>query len=98
MAEISLITNNVPEPRGVAPSLRHHGEHLRPSVIVSEQLDTRFPIVAEREAFVRDNIPVGYFGKPHDLAVLVALLASPLGRYITGEAISVDGGLHRFAF
>ena len=69
-----------------------------PGVIVSEQLDKRFPIVAEREAFVRNNIPVGYFGEPRDLAVLVALLASPLGRYITGEVISVDGGLHRFAF
>ena len=69
-----------------------------PGVIISEQLDKRFPIVAEREAFIARNIPVGYFGEPKDLAVLVALLASPLGRYINGETMAVDGGLHRFAF
>ena len=69
-----------------------------PGVIISEQLDKRFPIVAEREAFITRNIPMGYFGEPKDLAVLVALLASPLGRYINGETMAVDGGLHRFAF
>jgi 3-oxoacyl-[acyl-carrier protein] reductase len=71
---------------------------IGPGVIASEQLDRRFPIAAEREAFVRNNIPVGYIGEPRDLAVLVALLASPLGRYISGEVIAVDGGLHRFGF
>ena len=71
---------------------------IGPGVIVSEQLDTRFPTVADREAFVRMHVPAGYFGEPRDLAVLVALLASPLGRYITGEVIAVDGGMHRFAF
>jgi 3-oxoacyl-[acyl-carrier protein] reductase len=32
------------------------------------------------------------------MAYLIAFLASPLARYITGEAIYVDGGMHRFAF
>lgn len=71
---------------------------IGPGVIVSEQLERRFPIAAEREAFIAKNIPVGYFGEPRDLAVLVPLLASPLGRYINGEVIAVDGGLHRFGF
>ena len=71
---------------------------IGPGVIVSEQLDRRFPIEAERKAFIEKNIPVGYFGEPRDLAVLVPLLASPLGRYINGEVIAVDGGLHRFGF
>ncbi|HSW05195.1 SDR family oxidoreductase [Aquabacterium sp.] len=69
-----------------------------PGVIISEQLESRFPTVADREAFVRMHVPAGHFGEPRDLAVLVALLASPLGRYINGEVIAVDGGMHRFAF
>ena len=69
-----------------------------PGVIVSEQLESRFPTAADREAFVRMHVPAGHFGEPRDLAVLVALLASPLGRYINGEVIAVDGGVHRFAF
>lgn len=71
---------------------------IGPGVIVSEQLDSRFPTVADRENFVRMHVPAGHFGEPRDLAVLVALLASPLGRYISGEVIAVDGGMHRFAF
>lgn len=51
-----------------------------PGVIVSEQLDSRLPTVADRENFVRMHVPAGHFGEPRDLAVLVALLASPLGR------------------
>lgn len=44
------------------------------------------------------SIPVGYYGDPADVGALVAFLASPLARYITGEVIAVDGGFHRFAF
>ena len=32
------------------------------------------------------------------MACLIAFLASPLARYITGEVIHVDGGMRRFAF
>jgi 3-oxoacyl-[acyl-carrier protein] reductase len=34
-------------------------------------------------------------GKVEDIANLVAFLVSPLGNYITGTAIQVDGGLFR---
>lgn len=69
-----------------------------PGVILSEQIDKIFPTKEAREDYCNRNIPVGYFGNPRDLAVLVAFLASPIARYITGEVISVDGGSHRFAF
>ena len=52
----------------------------------------------EQQRFAATNIPVGYFGDPEDMAYLIACLASPLARYITGELIAVDGGMHRFAF
>ena len=38
---------------------------------------------------------MGRIGTVDDIASLVALLVSPRGRYITGTAIQVDGGLLR---
>jgi 3-oxoacyl-[acyl-carrier protein] reductase len=41
------------------------------------------------------EIPMGRIGTVADVANLVAFLVSPLGRYVTGTAIQVDGGLLR---
>jgi len=71
---------------------------LPPGRIKSEQiLEKLHPDPKERQAFIDDNIPVGYFGEPEDMAYLIAFLASPKARYITGEVIHVDGGMRRFA-
>jgi 3-oxoacyl-[acyl-carrier protein] reductase len=69
-----------------------------PGRINSEQILERLhPTAENRRAFIDANIPIGYFGEPEDMAYLVGFLASPLARYITGEVIHVDGGMHRFA-
>ena len=39
-------------------------------------------------------IPVGRFGKPDEVAALVAFLASEDAAYITGEVININGGLY----
>ena len=39
------------------------------------------------------QIPLGRFGKPEDIANMVAYLASENASYITGQIISVDGGM-----
>ena len=39
------------------------------------------------------NIPAGRLGKPEDVANLVAFLVSDQAAYITGQVISVDGGM-----
>ncbi|HIZ22047.1 MAG TPA: 3-oxoacyl-[acyl-carrier-protein] reductase [Candidatus Blautia faecigallinarum] len=39
-------------------------------------------------------IPLGKFGKPSDIANMVAFLASEKADYITGQVISVDGGMN----
>jgi 3-oxoacyl-[acyl-carrier protein] reductase len=41
------------------------------------------------------EIPMGRIGTTDDIAGMVALLVSPRGRYTTGTAIAVDGGLLR---
>jgi 3-oxoacyl-[acyl-carrier protein] reductase len=71
---------------------------LPPGRINSEQILGRLhPTPENRQAFIAANIPIGFFGEPEDMAYLIAFLASPLARYITGEVIHVDGGMHRFA-
>jgi len=47
---------------------------------------------AIRDAVIQ-KIPLGTFGETKDIAEIVAFLASPAARYITGQVIAVDGGM-----
>jgi 3-oxoacyl-[acyl-carrier protein] reductase len=46
------------------------------------------------EKELRNLIPVRRFGKPEEVAHAVAFLASPDAAYITGQILSVNGGLY----
>lgn len=46
----------------------------------------------QREALI-NNIPLGRLGKPKDIARVVSFLCSEDADYITGQVISVDGGM-----
>jgi 3-oxoacyl-[acyl-carrier protein] reductase len=47
------------------------------------------------EERVKAMVPAGRLGEPYELAAMAAFLCSPLAGYITGQAISVDGGVQK---
>ena len=70
---------------------------IPPGRIMSEQILRNYT-PEYRQWQAENEIPVGAYGQPEDIAALVCFLASPLARYITGTVIPVDGGLRRYQF
>ena len=42
---------------------------------------------------IREEIPLGFFGKPEHIADAVSFLASDRAAYITGQNLAVNGGM-----
>jgi 3-oxoacyl-[acyl-carrier protein] reductase len=86
--------------KGLSREVGRHGITVNcvpPGRILSEQILRNYPPeFRKRES--EEDIPVGEYGQPADIANLVCFLASPLARYITGAVIPVDGGLRRYQF
>jgi 3-oxoacyl-[acyl-carrier protein] reductase len=86
--------------KGLSREIGKHGITINcipPGRIMSEQIRRNYP-EDYRERFAEEEIPVGFWGEPEDLAALAVFLASPVARYITGAVIPVDGGLRRYQF
>ncbi|MEI6383038.1 MAG: SDR family oxidoreductase [Betaproteobacteria bacterium] len=70
---------------------------IPPGRIHSEQIFKNYS--PEYRQLQSDNeIPVGRYGEPEELADLVTFLASPRASYISGAVIPVDGGLRKYQF
>jgi 3-oxoacyl-[acyl-carrier protein] reductase len=86
--------------KGLSREVGRHGitvNSIPPGRIDSEQIRRNYS--PERRAKEeREDIPIGEYGKPEDIAHLVCFLVSPLARYITGTVIPVDGGMRRYQF
>lgn len=49
---------------------------------------------SEQISALQQQIPMGRFGTPEDIAAAVAFLASPQAGYITGATLHVNGGMY----
>ena len=63
---------------------------IAPGFIVTEMTQH---LTEEQKLELITRIPLGYLGAPDDVANAVAFLASDEAAYITGQVLSVDGGM-----
>jgi 3-oxoacyl-[acyl-carrier protein] reductase len=86
--------------KGLSRMVGRHGitvNCIPPGRIHSEQIFRNYT-PEYRQWQCENEIPMGRYGEPEDLANLVCFLASPKAGYITGAVIPVDGGLRRYQF
>jgi len=70
--------------------------NIRSNVITPGYIQTEMTgalTETQKEAILR-TVPLGFLGEPSDVAHLVAFLASPSSRYLTGQVIGVNGGMY----
>ena len=63
---------------------------IAPGFIVTDMTDS---LSEELRQEIREKVPLGSFGEVDDVAAAACYLAGAGGRYITGQVISVDGGM-----
>jgi len=64
---------------------------IAPGFISSDMTNT---LSEDQQSQILNQIPANKFGDPKNVADLAIFLASEKGQYITGQTISVDGGLY----
>ncbi|RXK48753.1 SDR family NAD(P)-dependent oxidoreductase [Aquirufa rosea] len=65
---------------------------IAPGFIETAMSKTAMNADPDRKHKAMDRTPMGYFGKPEDVAWAAVFLASDAAGYITGVSIPVDGG------
>ena len=79
--------------KAVARELASRGINVNavaPGFVETDMTDALSDSVKEN---LKSQIPLGKMGHPQDIAKAVAFLASPDANYITGQVLSVDGGM-----
>ncbi len=57
------------------------------------ETDMTSELKAEMREAILKQIPLGTFGQAEDIAGAALYLAGPAGRYVTGQVLTVDGGM-----
>lgn len=79
--------------KAVARELASRGINVNavaPGFVETDMTDALSDSVKEN---LKSQIPLGKIGHPQDIAKAVTFLASPDANYITGQVLSVDGGM-----
>lgn len=76
------------------------GYHDTPAVkrVLQKMSEVRGISYEEAQEQIIEKIPAGKMGDPDELASLALWLLSPHSGYVTGQTISVDGGVNRGVF
>jgi 3-oxoacyl-[acyl-carrier protein] reductase len=63
---------------------------IAPGFIVTDMTDS---LPEELRESIKEKVPLGRFGEVDDIAAAIDYLAGEGGRYVTGQVLSVDGGM-----
>jgi 3-oxoacyl-[acyl-carrier protein] reductase len=68
---------------------------VRVNVLCPGWIETRFAGEVDRDFHrsVAESTPLGRWGRPEDVAAAALWLASPEARFVTGQAVNINGGV-----
>jgi 3-oxoacyl-[acyl-carrier protein] reductase len=84
---------------GIVGLTRALSRRLAPDVLVNAiapgLIETRMavPTIAERGEAYKQEIPLRRYGQPQEVASVIRFLCGPDSTYVTGQTITVDGGI-----